>query len=219
MPTPDFAALRRTMIASQIKPNMVPDARIHEALDAIPREAFVPEGRQSLAYIDEDLELAPGRFLMEPRVFARLLQAVLVQPGERVLLVGAGTGYGAAVLSRLGGSVVALEEDAALAVQAQGLLATLAPGVVVASGPLNQGWAAGAPYDVILFDGAVEVVPDAILAQLADQGRAAVVLAGPSPGLGKATLYTRTPDLGRRQLFDAAVRPLPGFARPASFVF
>ena len=215
----DFAAARKQMVDSQLLPNKVTDAHVIAAMSAVPREAFLPEGLRGVAYMDEDVQVGPGRYVIEPMVFARLLQAAAIRRTDAVLDVGCATGYSAAVLARIAGVVVAVEEDRSLAAQASASLATIgAENAAVITGPLAAGYAAQAPYDVIVLEGAVEEVPAALLDQLAEGGRLAVVLAG--RGIGKATLYTRSAGvIGHRQLFDAGLPPLPGFAREAGFVF
>ena len=215
----DPAAARRRMVESQLKPNQVMDPRIAAAMAEVPREAFVPERLSGLAYVDEDLEIAPGRFLMEPMVFARLLQEACVGPEEIVLDVGCGTGYSTAVLARLAATVVALEEDPDLRETAMRLLASQAvDNAAVISSAHATGDAAHAPYDVIVIEGAVEVVPEALKAQLSNGGRLAAVVR--DKGVGRATLFERDGDLvGRRQVFDAATPVLRGFAAERGFVF
>ncbi len=167
-----FADARNCMVDSQIRPNRVVDPRVLQAMRTIPRERFVPQGAQALAYADEDVPLGNGRYLMEPMVFARLLQAVGLRDNESVLVVGAATGYGAAVLAACGCRVTALEEDPALLATARAVLAREAPGVTLVSGPLAAGWPALAPYDLILIEGAVPEIPPALVAQTRqDTGR------------------------------------------------
>lgn len=215
----DFTALRQNMLDCQIKPNKVTDPRVHGALAAIPRELFVPPVLQSVAYVDEDLPLGGGRHLIEPRVFARMLQEAAIQPGERALAVGTGTGYGTAVLARLAADVTGLECDPALAATAERILSVLGRGnAAIIRGDLAAGHAARAPYDVIVIEGAVDLVPPALLDQLADRGRLVAVLGGLP--LGVATLYTRSgAAIGRRPLFEAGTPLLPGFAKTPAFVF
>ncbi len=215
----DFTALRQNMLDCQIKPNKVTDPRIHAALAAIPRELFVPPALQSVAYVDEDLPLAPGRYLIEPRVFARMLQEAAIQPDEQVLVVGTGTGYGTAVAARLAAAATGLECDAGLAVKAGQALAALGlDNAAIVTGPLPAGWAAQAPFDVILVEGSVAAVPQALLDQVADHGRLVAVVGGRT--LGVATLYTRNGQaVGHRPLFEAGTPLLPGFEKALEFVF
>lgn len=215
----DFAAARKQMVDSQLLPNKVTDARLVEAMGSVPREAFVPQAMRGVAYMDEDLQVAPGRYVIEPMVFARMLQEAGIRNTDAVLDVGCATGYSAAVLAKLGSVVVAVEEDAGLAAQASAnLAATGAENAAVTTAPLNAGYPGQAPYDVIVLEGAVEEVPAALIEQLAEGGRLVAVLAG--RGIGKATLYTRRDGVvGQRQLFDAGLPLLPGFSREAGFVF
>lgn len=208
------------MVESQIRPNKVSDPAIIAAMLAVPRERFVPEALRGIAYVDEDIPLGGGRYLMEPMVLGRLLQVAAIEPGDAVLDVGCGPGYASAVMARLARSVVALEEDAALARRARALAAELAiTNVTIVEGVLTEGHAALAPYDVILFGGAVAAIPPAIAEQLAEGGRlVTVVQAG--PGMGKAVLMTRADDVFvRRVMFDAGTPLLPGFAAQPGFVF
>ncbi len=216
----DFAAVRHNMVEKQIRPNRVTDPRVIDAMEAVPRELFVPKSLRGIAYIDEDLEVAPGRYLMEPMVMARLLQAAEIEADDVVLDIGCATGYGPAVLARIAATVVGLESDPALAERATALLAELGvDNAAVVTGPLEEGYAAQAPYDVILIEGAVEEVPQAITDQLAEGGRLVCVVAGPR-SVGKLTVFLRLHGgISRRTEFDAAVPPLPGFQSPPKFEF
>ncbi|HEV2301828.1 MAG TPA: protein-L-isoaspartate O-methyltransferase [Stellaceae bacterium] len=212
-----YEVARAHMIASQLRPNGIIDRRLLDALATIRRELFVPEGLRAVAYVDEGLPLGAGRYLMEPRVAARLLQAASVGPADIALVVGAGSGYEAAVLGLLARSVVALEEDANLARMARAALVEHGiASVAVVEGPLRQGCRARAPFEVILFGGAVAEVPPEIGLQLADGGRlVAVVRAAGS--VGRGAIYTRSEGVfAHRPIFDAATPLLPGFSpRPA----
>ncbi len=215
----DFATARRHMVDGQIRTTDVTDLRILTAMDEVAREAFLPPALAGIAYLD----LAPpvgeggGRHMLKPAAFAKLVQAAEIADTDRVLDVGCASGYGAAVLARVAGQVVALEQDPAMVKAATGALAGEAK-VSVVSGPLNEGWPSGAPYDVILLEGAAEVVPPALFQQLAEGGRLACIL-GAGPG-AKATVYRRGgADIGARAVFDAAASVLPGFAKPLEFAF
>lgn len=218
----DFAELRRAMVDAQVRANDVTDLRIVSAMMSTPRERFVPAKLSDFAYIDDDLLVkdgAPPRYLMEPMVLAKLLQAADVRPSDLVLDVGAGAGYSAAVLADLAGQVVALEEDIDLLAQGSGVLVDLGVlNVAFVQGPLAAGWPGEAPYDVILLNGAVDSVPEELLTQLKPGGRL-VAMVGRGRA-GRATVYTNTTGgIGSRVVFDAAVPVLPGFEARPSFVF
>lgn len=217
---PDYAAARLNMVESQVRPNRVTDHRLLEAMLDVPRELFVPERLRGVAYVDEDIPLGAGRYLMEPMVFARLAQTANIQSTDTVLEIGGATGYGPAVLARLAARVIALESDAALARASEDVLRRLeAANVKVIIGPLTVGYDIDAPYDVILFGGAVEHVPSAVTEQLAEGGRLVAVIAPPGEP-GRATLITRVGGaLSRRVVFDAATPVLPGLQLEAGFAF
>jgi len=209
-------AARFHMIDSQIRPSDVTDIRVLAALGTVARENFVPRAARALAYADVSVEVAPGRFLMEPRCFAKLLQLAAITADDRILDVGCATGYSAAVLARLGGKVVALEQDAdLLRIASEGLSATP---IVLVQGALIEGAKAEGPFDVIVVEGAIEQVPETLLSQLAEGGRlVAVMNDGPQ---GKATLFLKeNGGIGRRAVFDAAVPVLAGFKKMMGFVF
>ncbi len=216
----DYATARVNMIESQIRPNRVTDGRILAAMAEVPRERFVPRKLQGAAYVDQGLAVAPGRYLMEPTVFARLLQAAAIGPDDVVLDIGCATGYATAVLARLAATVVAVESDPILIERAGVLLAELGTdNAAVVEGPLAAGYPKHAPYDAIVLGGAVDEVPPAITDQLAEGGRlAAVVTHGSSVGQGMLALRVHGA-LSRRIVFDAAVPPLPGFGGGRDFVF
>ncbi len=221
LPVLDYHAdARKRMVDSQIRPNKVNDPRLLAAMRSLPRERFVPAALEPLAYSDEDVPLGRGRVMMEPMVLARLLQFAAPQDGERALIVGAGTGYGAAVLSQCGPQVTALEEDPALLDLAQAALGAEAPAVRLVSGPLSAGWPAGAPYDIIVIEGAVHAVPPAIAAQLKEEsGRLVTVLTG-TGRTAQAVLAQRTPGgLVSRPVFDCATPALPSLRPIPEFVF
>jgi len=215
----EFSAVRQRMVESQIRPNRVTDSRVVEAMAEVPRELFVPRALRGVAYVDEDIEIAPGRYLMEPRVFARLIQAAEIDEGDIVLDIGCGRGYSSAVLARLAATVVALESDEGLAAKAGETLAKLEiDNAVVVGGELPEGYPEQGPYDVVFLSGAVDEVPEALTAQLAEGGRLVAVIG--RGGAGRATLIARHEKLLlRRPLFDAAVPLLPGFVREPGFVF
>ena len=221
----DFTSLRRAMVQGQIRTNDVTDPRLTEAMLELPRERFVPAAMAELTYLDRDLPVtapgaAPTRCLLKPMTLAKLIQVAEVGPQDRILDVGCTTGYAAAVLARLGASVVALEEVPDLARLAERNLAQLgAASVAVVTGPLAEGWAALAPYDVILVEGRCEILPHALTAQLAPGGRLACVYGEGTAA--KGTIFRRGGDeVSGRPLFEAAGTPLlPGFAVPPAFAF
>ena len=215
----DYEAARRNMVESQIRTNKVTHPALLDALASVPRERFLPPERAPAAYVDGDIPLAPGRYLMEPMVFARLVQLGEPKPVDHALVVGSGTGYGAAVLSTLVASVMALESDPALSGRGLELFARLGVrGASQVTGPLVEGWARGGRYGFILIEGAVEVVPRALLDQLADSGRLVTVLQ--EERVGRATLFIKRDNVvSHRPYFDAAVPVLPEFRRPRGFVF
>ena len=212
--------VRHNMVDNQLRANKVYDDRVLDAFLRLRRELFVPPGLRGVAYIDEDLQVAPGRYLMEPMVAARLLQALAVRPRDAALVVGAGVGYEAAVLAQLARSVIALEENPDLArIGRSALVDHRIASITYVEAPLTGGHRARAPYDVILFGGAVAAIPDEISAELADGGRMAVILRPPE-SVGRATLITRTGAvLAQWVIFDAATPLLPGFEAEPGFVF
>lgn len=217
----DFEAARRNMVDCQLRTNEVIDQRVIAAMEELPREMFVPKVRQGIAYVDEDLAVGNGRWLMEPLVLARLVQALEVKSSDTVLLIGCGTGYDAALLGRLAASVVAVESDAELAELATASLSRLAAdNVAVITGSLAEGYGSQAPYDVIFVSGAVAAIPDAFAAQLAPNGRLGAVVRGRADEPGRAYVYNRTPNgLSGRPIFDCGTPWLTGFEPKPAFVF
>jgi len=217
----DFATARRHMVDGQVRPSDVTDLRIITAMLEIPRENFVPEKSRGLAYLDLDLGLggagAATRSMMKPMVLSKLIQALDIEPTDKVLIVGAATGYSAAIIARMAAEVVALEQDEGLVHLAKAALSGLA-NVQVVTGSLSAGYAAGAPYDAILVEGAVEELPDAFWAQLKESGRLVCVL-GAATGSCAMSYRRSGEELGGRTVFDAVAAPLPGFAKAAEFAF
>jgi protein-L-isoaspartate(D-aspartate) O-methyltransferase len=208
----DFSLARRVMVDNQLRPEGVTDRGVLAAMGSVAREAFVPEGARALAYFDRPLGISEGRTMMPPAALGRLLSELAPKPGERALVVGSGTGYSAAVLNEIGLDVVALESDEKLARAAQ------EAGADTVVGDLAQGSIKGAPYDLILLDGAVEEIPDALIKQLRDGGS----LAGAIVDRGITRLVIGRVSggaLGLRSLADADVDSLPGFERPRAFTF
>ena len=213
----DFAAARRHMVDGQIRTTDVTDLRVISAMLEVPRERFMPPASVSLAYLDLDVPVGGGRRLLRPMILSKLIQAADVQPTDRVLDVGCATGYGAAVLGHVAGNVLALEQDPGLANTATDSLVAQR-NVKVARGALAEGWAQGAPYDVVVVEGATEVVPNALCQQLKNGGRLVCVL-GAGPG-SRAMLYTRSSgEVAGRPVFDAPAALLPGFAKTPVFAF
>jgi len=215
----NLAQARDAMVESQVRTADVTDARILHAMRILPRERFAPLAKQTLAYADLDLEVAPGRFLTRPRDLAKMVQALAPQAHERALEIGGSTGYGAALLAQLCKTVVALDCEPSLSAAARAAFESLnLSNITIVTTPLAEGWADGAPYDVIVLNGACEFVPDAWLKQLAPNGRlCAVVRSGPA---GAARLYTRAGDnVSHRTVFDAAPPVAPGLMQPAVFRF
>jgi protein-L-isoaspartate(D-aspartate) O-methyltransferase len=221
----DYAAARLNMVEGQLRTNKVTDAAVLDAFLAIPRERFVQPSLRGIAYVDDDIPLGGGRTMIEPMVLARLLQFASIGPTDKVLEIGSATGYATALMARIAGTVTALESDPLMAARARSLLKELdCAGTSVVEGKLIEGWRANAPYDVILLNGAVGTIPEAVSDQLAEGGRLVGVMSPEnetqSDGMGEAVLMTRAEGvLSRRPVFDAAVHALPGFERAPSFVF
>lgn len=219
-PMTDFVSMRRAMVDSQLRTNKVTDERLLDAMAEVPRERFVPAARSGTACIDEDIPIGGGRYLLEPMIFARMVQAAEIGEDDVVLDVACGTGYSSAVLGRLARAVVAVESQPDMVATAtENVAAAGLDNVMVENGAIADGWAAQAPYDAILINGAVGEVPEKILAQLADGGRLAVV-ARRENGPGTAELYIKVRGVvSKRVLFDANTPPLQEFASEEGFVF
>ena len=208
---------RQAMVVSQLRTNAVNDPRVVAAMARVPREAFLPERARPLAYLDRTVPLGEGRAANLPMATGRLLTEAYLQPADRVLLIGAAGGYTAAVLAEIVGAVVAVEADAALAAIARDALAGR-PNVTLVEGPLPEGHAAGAPYDVLIVDGAVERLPDALVAQVAVGGRIATGLV--DRGVTRLAAGRRAEGaLGLTTFVDVECPVLPGFATPPQFRF
>ena len=211
-----FEPMRRAMVASQLRTTGVNDPRVIAAMGEVARERFVPAERAALAYADATVPLANGRALNPPMALGRLLTEARLQGDERALVIGAGTGYAAAVLARLVASVTALEDDAALAATARDALA--GTDVLLVKGPLEKGWAKSAPYDFILIDGAVDYVPPAIVGQAAEGARIGLALL--DRGVTRLAMGRVVGGaFGFTAFADAAVAILPGFEKPRGFIF
>ncbi len=221
--TPEFSTARQNMVDCQVRPSDVTDIGIIDAMLAVPREAFVPEQQRAMAYLDLDLEVGAGasgkRFLIKPAVLAKMLQAAEIKETDKVLVVGSLTGYAAAVVARLAGQVVATEGDPAEVTKANEVLAQLGLTNVTFKGTAAAGGdPADAPFDVIVLDGATEVKPERLCAQLRDGGRLVGVFAGSKPPRAMIVTHSHG-DFGNRALFDASVPVLPGLERLPAFVF
>lgn len=220
MPGDRYALSREHMVDCQIATSGVLTPELIEALRSVPRELFVPEGLKGSAYIDEDLPLGNGRYLMEPMVFARLVEAAGIEPTDRVLDIGSGTGYSTAILSRIAKWVVGLEEEEALWQKAQLALSGLGiKNVELVGGNLTDGCNELAPFDVIILEGAADQVPEALLEQLSIGGRL-VFVQREQGGLGHIWRYLKEENtVARTELFDASVPMLPGFEEKTGFEF
>lgn len=215
----DFESARRNMLEGQIRTNDVSNQDLQAVMMEVPRELFVPGNQLSLAYSDNNLEIADNRYLMRPRAFSKLAQETRVSDSDLVLVVGCATGYAAAVMGKMAESVIALESDEDLAAKATATLGELEiDNVAVISGALRDGLADQGPYDVIFFDGALSERCPQIEQQLADGGRLAVIIQnGP---VGRATIVVRNKDnFVATEPFDASVAQLPGFEHEGEFAF
>ncbi|GAA3893028.1 protein-L-isoaspartate O-methyltransferase [Sphingomonas limnosediminicola] len=211
-PIPDFAAAREAMVESQLRPQGVVDPAVTRAMGTIQREKFLPAGVRPLAYADRALSFGNGRYLPPPAVLGQLLTQMAPMPGQRALVVGAGTGYSAAVLRAIGLDVVAVESDADLAAEAREL------GADIVEGPLSAGAADCGPFQQILIDGAVEFIPDEIVAQLDDGGRLGTAII--DRGVTRLVVGRKAGDaFGYLSISDSGVPALPGFSRPKEFKF
>ena len=216
-----FTTARQKMVDGQVRPSDVTDIRIIDAMLAVPREAFVPENKQALAYLDLDLDVSESaeRFLIKPAVLAKMLQAAEIKEPDKVLVVGCASGYAAAVIARFASQVTATESDTALAAKAKDILGRIGcENVAVRTAAAADGDPANAPYDVILLNGATEIVPERLYGQLRAGGRLVGVFATSQPA--RAAIVTCSHgDFGHRTLFDAAAPVLPGMERIPAFVF
>lgn len=212
----EFDRLRRIMVSNQLRPNLVTNVAVLSAMDLVPRERFVGEGQGALAYRDTIVPLGGGRGINSPTATGRLLDAADPRPGERVLLIGAGTGYVAALLATIG-CVVTAVDAAPLIARAHAALGD-ASGITLVEGELAAGAPAGAPYDVVYIDGAVEAVPPAIVEQLVEDGR--LVAAILERGVSRLSIGRRAgTSVGLRAFADVDTAPLPGFAPAPAVTF
>lgn len=211
-PIPDFAAAREAMIECQLRPQGVTDPAVLEAMGNIPRENFLPSHTRPLAYVDRGVAMGGGRFLAAPAVLGQLLTQMRPERGQRALVIGAGTGYSAAVLAAIGLDVVTVESNPELVAAAR------EQAIEVNEGPLEAGLQKKAPYDHILIDGAVEIIPDVIVDQLADGGRLGAAIV--DRGITRLAIGRKAGGaFGILTFGDAGVPALPGFSRPKAFIF
>lgn len=215
----DYTAAREAMVDGQVRPSDVTRYPIIAAMLRIPREDFVPETLRPVAYLGEHVPLGPGRVLLDPRTFAKMLDALAVGPDDLVLDLGCGYGYSAAVIARMAEAVVAVEEDAALAREAEARLAAHgADNAVVHAGPLAGGAAEHGPYDAVIVEGGIGRLPEAIADQVKTGGRLIALFV--EDGHGQARLGIKTASgIAWRRVFDAAAPVLPGFERAKAFEF
>lgn len=213
----DFAARRTMMVDTQVRPSDVTKFPIIDAMLSVPRELFVPREQAEAAYISENVPIAPGRVVLEPRTLGKLLDALNIERDELVLDIGAGYGYSSALVARMAEAVIAVEEDEALASEAQVILSEQgADNVVLHTGLLTEGAAQHGPYDAMLIEGGVEQVPDALLEQLKDGGRIGCVFMEGALGVVRIG-YKIDGDVTWRFAFNASAPVLPGFAKKAAF--
>jgi protein-L-isoaspartate(D-aspartate) O-methyltransferase len=205
------------MVDTQVRPSDVTKFPIIDAMLSVPREIYVPASRREAAYVGENLSLGDGRVMLEPRTFAKMLDALNIQPTEVVLDVGCGLGYSAAVIARLAEFVVAVEDDAIRAEEAQTTLSEQGvDNAAVLAGELAAGAAKSAPYDVIVLQGAAEVIPQALIDQLKDGGRIGAIFAEGALGVVRIG-HKADGHITWRFAFNAAAPVLPGFERRAAF--
>ncbi len=216
----DFTAARANMVESQIRPNKVTDPALILALATLPREQFVPIERRSLAYVDEDLSLGDGRYLMEPMVLARLIQIAAPQPEDIAMVLACGTGYAVAVLAQLCETVIGIESNPDLVERSSSTLVNLGiDNAMIFQGAPQNGYPKQAPYNVTLFDGGISAIPDTIMSQCAEGGRIVGVVKSSSP-MGRATLATSFGGvISTREMFDAQIPMLPELVREEAFSF
>jgi protein-L-isoaspartate(D-aspartate) O-methyltransferase len=217
----DFKAARRIMVDSQIRPARVTNKDIIDAMSLVPREIFVPQDHMAIAYMDEAVPLGGGRFLMEPMVMARLLQAGEIEPLDEVLIIGCATGYMAAIASRLAKTVVGVESDPVMVRRAaENLAAVGADNAVVLEGDIREGCPTQAPFNVIIFNGAIAHNPAKFAEQTVEGSRVVAVVQARSWMSGRGTVFTSIGGrLIGRDIFDAGTPLLPGFALCSSFTF
>jgi protein-L-isoaspartate(D-aspartate) O-methyltransferase len=222
---PNFVAARLHMVDRQIRPNKVRDERVLSAFETVPREIFLPASMAGIAYIDDDVPVATGRFLLEPMVLARLIEEARITKADRVLDVAPATGYSTAILASLASAVVGIEADSVLQKQGTQTLASLKiANASIQLGSPAEGYATEAPYNVIIVNGGAEVVPSSLFEQLAEGGRLMIVVRQYGPAhashAGEARIYEKIRgQISHRSLFDANVNLLEEFLAPPKFIF
>ena len=215
----DYAADREKMVDCQVRPSDVTRYGIVDAMLTVPREKFVPSSKRSVAYAGEAVEMTKGRWLLDPRVFAKMVDAAEIEPGDVVLDVGSGLGYSSAVLSHLCRAVIAVESDEAMVKTSEDTLSAQGrDNVAVLTGPLAEGADSEKPFDVILVEGGVAEVPQVLFDQLAEDGRLVAIWMEAAFGQVRVSTKTGT-SISHRWIFDAAAPILPGFEKQAAFAF
>ncbi|QBX99391.1 protein-L-isoaspartate O-methyltransferase [Rhodophyticola sp. CCM32] len=215
----DFKSRRTIMVDTQVRPSDVTKFPIIDAMLSVPREVYMPDGKRDLAYVGAHVDLAPGRVVLDPRVMAKLLDVLDVMQGDLVLDLGCGLGYSAALLAHMAEAVVAIEEDPALAAEAESILSSEGvDNAAVLNAPLTEGSAKHGPYDVICVEGAVERVPEAIIDQLKEGGRIAAIFMDGALGECRHGVK-RNGQINWRMTFNATAPVLPGFEAAFSFEF
>ena len=219
-PPSSFAIARGNMIESQIRPNRVGDPRLLDIMLNLPRERFVPDALQGVAYSDEAVRIAPGRYLTEPLVLAQMFEALALRDSDHVLVVGTGSGYSSVIAAKLAGKVDSVEEDEALRSSAADRLREFGCGTVsLHDGRLSEGWEQAAPYSAMLVDGAVAAIPEPLIAQLTADGRLATVLRAPGAAPHVVIVERAGQGYATRPVFDGVAHLLPGFAPKQEFTF
>ncbi|WP_417247390.1 protein-L-isoaspartate O-methyltransferase family protein [Celeribacter sp.] len=214
---PDFTQLRTTMVDTQVRPSDVTKFPIIEAMLTVPRENFVPEEKRAAAYVGDHVDLGNGRVVLDPRILAKMLDALNIENDELVLDLGCGLGYSSAVIARMAQAVVAVEEDEALAEEAaKALVANGSDNVILETGPIAKGEPQHGPYDVVIVQGGVEEMPEDILSQVKEKGRICAIFIDGALGIVRIG-YKIDGEITWRMVFNATAPVLPGFEKRAEF--